>query len=247
MCARRYISLNKKRSAKSLCIDQFLKKGCPLDDADPYVVLSLIIDEFDTFSSNFRNTSQYLTHTSEKLYKVSSLKNIRDTISHMGCSNSKDASFAPKKLPRTRILQTLCSIGELAFEMRSDDLREYVDQKISSLYPHQLIKLKFRKQVDEMLEQDKQNFWNLMDSAKEMGYHTISIEFGSIIVSFYSFHCHCSADQLLKHFHTLEAKPHLLHMNTKITRISTNQVFLPQTKTANRSKTTSFPQNLNQS
>jgi hypothetical protein len=196
----------RKKSVRSICIDQFLKKGCPVNDADPYVVLSLIIAEFEIFSSKFKSIAHYIFDSAEQLHKISSLKNVRDTISHMGCPNIQDASFAPPRLTRTRILQTLCSIAELSFEMRLDDLRAYIDCKISSLYPHQLIKLKLPKQVSDMKEEEKAEFWKLMDSAKSLGYRSVSIEFGSIIVSFYTFQNNCSKDQLVNHFSNLQAE-----------------------------------------
>ncbi len=188
-------SINKK----SVCIQDFINRGCPVDDADPYVVLCLLISEFSLVSAKFKNFENYVGKASAQIHKVSSLKNIRDITAHLG-QLSTDPTSAPRRLSRPRILQTLCNIAELCYEMGIADLEEMINEKISALYPHRLMKIKIPKQISQMDQEEKNAFWNLMESAEKLGYTSIAIEFGSIVLTFYTMDTSSTIGGLLSHF-----------------------------------------------
>ena len=170
-----------------------------MDDADPYVVLCLLISEFSLVSAKFKNFENYLGKASAQIHKVSSLKQIRDITAHLG-QLSTDPTSAPRRLSRPRILQTLCNMAELCYEMGMANLEDMINEKISALYPHRLMKIKIPKQISQMDQEEKYAFWNLMESVEKLGYTSIAIEFGSIVLTFYTMDTSSTIDGLLSHF-----------------------------------------------
>jgi hypothetical protein len=80
------------------------------------------------------------------------------------------------------------------------DLEEMINEKISALYPHRLMKIKIPKQISQMDQEEKNAFWNLMESAEKLGYTSIAIEFGSIVLTFYTMDTSSTIGGLLSHF-----------------------------------------------
>ena len=139
-------ALNRSMRGISVCIDKFIRKGCPVDDADPYIALSLLMFDFKFLTAKFRNSTEFVGRSMEKKHMIYSLKHMRNTIAHLGHA-SDDSSSAPRKLSRPRILQTLCNIAELCFEMKLESLEGMVNEKLSELYPHRMMKIMLPKKV----------------------------------------------------------------------------------------------------